>query len=149
MNFSYFTVQDMLVNGPDLYTSTGTVNRELSHTCIGHLFFQMGGGFSTPIRELTPRKSYIIAHVGRSVVGDQSYIVLKLWDDFPHGGGRHIFTILPANYAKLFTPRLALKINVGTINIQLVLLGFTPYGLPIIQFPGIIQFPRLLTTSGE
>jgi len=109
----------------------------------------MGGALSTPIHELTLRKSYIIVHVGRSMVGDRSYIVLKLWDEFPQGGGRHIFIILPDNYAKLFTPRLALKINIGTINVQLVLLGFTPYGLPIIQFPGILQFPRLLTTSGE
>ena len=90
-------------DGPDLYTSTGTVNRELSHTCIGYLFFQMGGGLSTPIRELTQRKSYIIIHVGRSTVGER-YIILKLWDEFPQGGARHIYIILPDIYAKLFNP---------------------------------------------
>jgi len=143
MNFvSYFTVQDMLVNGrrfdgPDLYTSTGTVNRELSHTCIGHLFFQMGGGISTPIRELTLRKSYIIVHVGRSMVGERSYIILKLWDEFPQGGGRHIFIILPDNYAKLFIPRLALKINIGTINVRFVLLWFTLAGRPLYSSPAV------------
>jgi len=83
------------------------------------------------------------------MVRDQSYIILKLWDEFPQGGDRHIFIILPDNYGKLFTPGLALKINIGTVNVQFVLLGFTPYGLPIIQFPGIKQFPRLLTTSGK
>ena len=159
----------MLVNGrwfdgPDLYTPTGTVNRELSHTsnqgsfilfthvdswgnyylqwacsCLDnrHLLLQVGGGIVTPLHELTQHKAYPIVHIGRSTVGEHYCVILKLWDELNLGVGRNVFIILPVNYASLFTPRLVSNINNGTLILKLVLLGFTPWGLPILQFlPG-------------
>jgi len=99
------------------------------------LFFQMDGGLVTPIRELVQHKSYIIAHVGRSLIGGRYHIILKLWGEFPQGGGRHLYIILPRTYEALFTPELTPDINTGTLHLQLVLLGFTPRGMPILQFP--------------
>ena len=64
-------------------------------------------------------------------------MILKLWDEFRlGGGGRHLYVLLPASYARLFTTRLAFDINNGTKNVQLVLLGFFPRGLPLLQFYG-------------
>jgi len=93
----------------------------------------MGAGFATPMRELVRHKSYIIVHVGYCTDG----MILKLWDEFRlGGGGRHLYVLLPASYARLFTTRLAFDINNGTKNVQLVLLGFFPRGLPLLQFYG-------------
>jgi len=97
----------------------------------------MGGGIVTPLHELTQHKAYLIVHIGRSTVGERYCVILKLWDELNLGVGRNVFIILPVNYASLFTPRLVSNINNGTLILKLVLLGFTPRGLPILQFlPG-------------
>ena len=63
-------------------------------------------------------------------------MILKLRDEVNPDVGRDVYIILPVIYAALFTPRLVSDIHNGTLNLKLVLLGFTPWGKPILQFYG-------------
>jgi hypothetical protein len=95
------------------------------------MFFQMSGAFTTPLHELVQHNPYKLIHVGYCTAG----MVVTLWDDLRLGGG-YLYVVLPVKYEKLFTTRLVLGINNGTKNVQLVIVGFSPQGLPLLEFYG-------------
>ena len=95
------------------------------------MFFQMSGDFTTPLRELVQNNPYKLIHVGYCTAG----MVVTLWDDLSLGGG-YLCVVLPVKYEKRFTVRLVEDINNGIKNVQLVLVGYSPQGLPLLQFYG-------------
>ena len=106
------------------------------YTCLynRHLLFQMPAGMVTPLGELTPRKPYLIVRMELRTVGEGYHLKVTLWEELYLGVGRNVYIILPEVYATLFTPELMSGINNGTSILKLVLLGVSPWELPILQF---------------
>ena len=105
----------------------------MGSSCLEYyrMFFQMSGDFTTPLHELIPHNPYRLLRVGYCTAG----MVVTLQDDLGVFTG-YLYVVLPLKYEKLFTTRLVLEINNGTRNVKLVLVGFSPQRLPLIQFYG-------------
>jgi len=93
----------------------------------------MSGDFKTPMRELTQLTLYPVIHVSRCAGGE----LLMTWDEFlPNRSGCHRYVVLPAQYARFFSPSIMSSINDGTKSVHFQLIRFSDRGFPLIQFYG-------------
>jgi len=91
-------------------------------------------GMLTPLDRLIPHAAYMILHMERIGEGEDSHLLVKLWEEWHLSAGQFVYIILPGNYASQFSPAQVLAINSCAVFYKLILSGFSPQGQPILQF---------------
>jgi len=75
-------------------------------------------------------RPYLIPYIEKFRTVDGQQTLIKLW----FHSRRDAFVILPEDYSLTFTSSQMARINNKSLYINLILLGFTHLGRPILQF---------------